>query len=675
MNLIIVESPTKARTFNRYLKGEDYFVFATMGHIRDLPENDLAVDYSNNFFPRYQIIKNKEKIVKALQNLGERNNQIILATDLDREGESIAYHTAYLLGFIEENWPDFKIRENKNKKLSRIIFHEITPSAIKSALQNPIQLRKNLIKAQQARRILDRIVGYELSPLLWKKIGKNWLSAGRVQTVALRLIVEREKEIENFQQKEFYDIYGYFNKSGNNDLDNHIKAKLIKKDEIDIYQKETLKLFAGEYSFSYSIIDEKELESIKNQLIEDNFIVKNIEEKIEKSFPPPPFITSSLQQEAFYHFGFSSKLTMKLAQDLYENGLITYHRTDSFNISSGFIFKARDYIKNNFGENYLSETIRSYKTKSKLAQEAHEAIRPTTLTEKINFKSIRHKKLYQLIFNRSIATQMKEAYYKVFEIEIKSDKNFIFKSIIKELDFDGFLRILNPKIKNKKTNLSIKKGDKLFLIKLEDKKNYTSPPPRYNDATLIKVLEEKGIGRPSTYAAILSLIQEKYYVEKNNRYFIPTQLGKSISDYLSRSFSEIFDLNFTANLENQLDNIADGKAEFIFTISNFFQKFKKILENEKKNKETINVEEKINEKCPLCRGDLIIRYSKFGKFIACNNFPQCKFTKPFLNFIKDKVCPRCGGRIVVKLTKTKKKFYSCENYPKCNYAVWKLKTD
>ena len=371
MALIIVESPTKARTFNAILKGKDFFVFATMGHIRDLPGNKISIDYQNNFKPDYAIIKNKEKIIEKLKSLALENNEIILATDPDREGESISYHTAYLLGKIQENWPEIEI---KDPSLKRIVFHEITSKALQEALDNPSSIRLDLVKAQQARRILDRIVGYELSPLLWKKTGKNWLSAGRVQTVALRLIVEREKEIANFKIEDYYQIYGNFD-SGHPEED--LKAKLISKNDILYDQKFTLKLFVGEYTYTKTSLDNTRIESVKKDIFEDQYNIIDVQEENLKRYPPPPFTTSLLQQDAFYKFGFPSKMTMSLAQGLYERGLITYHRTDSFNLSSSFVFKAKNYIAKTFGENYALEKPRGFKTKSKLAQEEHEAIRPT----------------------------------------------------------------------------------------------------------------------------------------------------------------------------------------------------------------------------------------------------------------------------------------------------------
>jgi len=673
MSLIIVESPTKARTFNRLLKGqnEKYFVFATMGHIRDLPSKSLAIDYKNNFQPKYEVIKNKKKIVDQLKKLAKENNEIILATDPDREGESIAYHIAYLLGFYQEKWPNF-LNMDKEKKLKRIVFHEITKKALDEALNSPSSVRLPLVKAQIARRLLDRIVGYELSPLLWKKIGKNWLSAGRVQTIALRLIVEREKEIENFLIEDFYRIKGLFEIKKNN-----IEAKLITFHNQSVEKKETLTLFAGPYQFSKTIIDKKNVDEIINALKNDSYKVLEIKEEVISRYPPPPFITSTLQQEAFYRFGFSSKMTMKLAQDLFEQGYITYHRTDSFNLSTNFVFKAKDYIEKKFGQDYTLEKPRGYKTKSKLAQEAHEAIRPTRLEEidKKNGLTINHLKLYRLIFDRAVATQMKEAKIKMIKITIGSDLGNTFLSESQEVIFDGFLKLLQPDF-NKKNfspkDISVK--GKANLNKIEPILSTTQPPPRYNEASLIKILEEKGIGRPSTYASILTTIQNRYYVEKENRYFKPTKLGRAIVDYLSNAFLNIFQIDFTAKMEDKLDEITQEKVDFVKLLYDFYSPFSLSLKTEKEKKEVIDVEEEIKENCPQCGAPLTIRYSRFGKFLACSRYPDCKFTKSFHQKIAGKKCPKCGGDIVVKFTKNKKRFYSCANWPKCDYVVWKLKT-
>jgi DNA topoisomerase-1 len=673
MSLIIVESPTKARTFNRLLKGqnEKYFVFATMGHIRDLPSKSLAIDYKNNFQPKYEVIKNKKKIVEQLKKLAKENNEIILATDPDREGESIAYHIAYLLGFYQEKWPNF-LDMNKEKKLKRIVFHEITKKALDEALRSPSSIRLPLVKAQIARRLLDRIVGYELSPLLWKKIGKNWLSAGRVQTIALRLIVEREREIENFLIEDFYRIKGLFEIKKNN-----VEAKLITFHNQSVEKKETLTLFAGPYQFSKTVIDKKNVNAVVNELKNDSYKVLEIKEEVINRYPPPPFITSTLQQEAFYRFGFSSKMTMKLAQDLFEQGYITYHRTDSFNLSTNFVFKAKDYIEKKFGKDYTLEKPRGYKTKSKLAQEAHEAIRPTRL-EEIDKKAgltINHLKLYRLIFDRAVATQMKEAKIKTIKITIGSDLGNIFLSESQEVIFDGFLKLLQPDFSKKNFSpKDININEKANLNKIEPILSTTQPPPRYNEASLIKILEEKGIGRPSTYATILATIQNRYYVEKENRYFKPTKLGQAIVDYLSKAFVSIFQIDFTAQMEDKLDEITQEKVDFVKLLSDFYSPFSLSLKTEKEKKEVIDVEEDIKENCPQCGVPLTIRYSRFGKFFACSRYPDCKFTKSFHQKIAGKKCPKCGGDIVVKFSKKKKRFYSCANWPKCDYVGWKLKT-
>lgn len=671
MALIIVESPTKARTFNRILDPKDYFVFATMGHIRDLPGNKIAINYEKQFKPDYIIIKNKEKIVEKLKKLASENKEIILATDLDREGESISYHVAYLLDKIKENWPEIEI---KDKNLKRIVFHEITGTALKEALKNPSGLRINLVKAQQARRILDRVVGYELSPLLWKKTGKNWLSAGRVQTVALRLIVEREKEIKNFKIEDYYQIYGNFEAGHPTGV--QIKAKLFSKDNIIYEQKTTISLFTGEYTYTKTSINKDNVEVLKQDLQTDQYHATNISEEVIKRYPPPPFTTSLLQQDAFYKFGFPSKMTMNLAQGLYERGLITYHRTDSFNLSSSFVFKAKDYIRETFGENYALEKPRGFRTKSKMAQEAHEAIRPTHLNP--NVKTIEkltsnHKKLYSLIFNRAVACQMREAEIKMIKINIEGYKKYLFISEVEQVIFDGFFRLLNPKfVQANKSCPTVELNQIVILKSPEEEALQTKSPSRYNEASLIRILEEKGIGRPSTYAPIISLIQAKNYVEKESRYFIPTVLGTTICDYLSSSFPKIFDLDFTALMEDNLDKIAEDGKDFIQILTEFYQPFKTILEERKKDNSYINIEDEVEGVCPECKGNLIKRFSRFGKFIACSNYPKCKYTKSILRTVKGKKCPKCQGDVVVRYSKSKKRFYGCSNYPKCDWSTWRF---
>lgn len=699
MALIIVESPTKARTFNRILKiqnkADQYFVYATMGHIRDLPPTKMAIDFEHQFKPEYQVDPKKKKVVDQLKNLAEKNDEIILATDLDREGESISYHVAYLLGYVDEKWPDEKLKNPPaGGKISRIVFHEITAHALEEALAHPGELRLNLVKAQQGRRILDRIVGYELSPLLWKKMGKNWLSAGRVQTVALRLIVEREKEVNAFKVEPYYQLYGFFT----NDKSLEVKAKLIKKDDVDYEVKTKMQLFDGEYTFTKTTISQDTVEPLKNDIMQKQYLISEIKEEVGKRFPPPPYTTSLLQQDAFQRFGFSSKMTMRMAQNLYERGLITYHRTDSFSLSTQFVFKAKDYITQTYGADYALEKPRGYRTKSRSAQEAHEAIRPTRLDKSIEelFKSEsktkksktkeeasnsftqNHKKLYELIFNRAIATQMKEAEVKTIKVFINSGSSraqgYEFEADFQQVMFDGFLKVLNPEFaKNNQDSVKVKLQDKMNLREVNPEELQTKPPPRYNEASLIKTLEEKGIGRPSTYAPIISLIQDKYYIEKESRYFLPTKLGTAISNYLSTAFPQIFDLSFTAHMEESLDEIANGNKNLIELLTEVYTPLKTTLDIRKNDKEVIDVEDEIDEKCPKCGGKLTVRFSKFGKFMACSNYPTCKFTKPFLVFVKNKNCPKCGGRLTVRYTKSRKKFYGCENYPKCDFSAWALK--
>ncbi len=667
MALIIVESPTKARTFNRILRGKDYYVFATLGHLRDLPTDKISIDYSKDFQPTYEIIKKKERVVDQLKKLGKKNKEIILATDPDREGESIAYHAGFLLGFFKENWPE--IKQKKDSVVKRIVFHEITPKALFEALEKPEQIRINLVKAQQARRILDRIVGYELSPLLWQKLGKNWLSAGRVQTVALRIIVEREKEINKFTKEKYFQIYGYFKNN------QELKAKLIKKDDKELEISQTIKLFAGEYTFIKTAITNDNLNQIKNDLNSDNYKISDIKEEIVKRYPPPPFTTSLLQQEGFNRFGFTSKMIMKLAQDLYERGLITYHRTDSFSLATSFVFAAKDYILKTFGEKYALEKPRGFKTRSRSAQEAHEAIRPTKLDREIDSEikdkklSKNHKLIYQMIFNRSLATQMKEAEIKITKIYILGSKNYLFEAEFQKVIFDGFLKILNPTfVKNNQNDVKFSNGEFITLTKLEPEEKETLPPPRYTEASLIKILEEKSIGRPSTYAPILSLIQDKGYVEREGRYLKPTALGTVISDYLSNGFPKIFDLDYTASMEDGLDLIAENQKKLLDLLNEFYFPFQKELKIEKNNKQKIEFKEEITENCPLCGNPLTPKISRFGKFYACSTYPKCKFTKSIPKFVQGKKCPKCSGRIVVKYSKKKRRFYGCENYPKCDFV-------
>lgn len=676
MALIIVESPTKARTFNRILKiegkGDQYFVMATMGHIRDLPGSEMAIDFKDRFRPKYEYIEKRRKLIDEMIAKAKEHDEIILATDLDREGESISYHVAYILGLIKENWPDIAFAD-VSKKVKRIVFHEITASALKEALANPSELRIDLVKAQQARRILDRIVGYELSPLLWKKTGKNWLSAGRVQTVGVRLIVEREKERTAFGSEPYVLMNGAFNVEGH-----EVTAKLKKIRGEDVEISKTIKLYAGEYTFTKTAITASTAEETKKALMGATFTVADMKEAVTNRYPTPPYTTSSLQQDAFFKHGFSSRQVMSLAQALYERGFITYHRTDSFNLSTQFVFRAKDYIIEKFGPEYALEKPRGYRTKSRSAQEAHEAIRPTKLIEvddlgkKKESLTVNHKKLYKLIFDRAVATQMKEAELKTVTFDLVSPEKHMFEAAATKIMFDGFLKLMQTTKQEDKELAHVANGTNAVIKDIEIKEQKTSPPPRYNEASLIRTMEEEGIGRPSTYAAIISLIQVKGYVEKDGRYFVPTVVGTAISDYLSQNFSHIFELDFTSEMENKFDAIADGKQEVVAMLDEFYKPFSVELEAKKKEIGGIAIKEETNEICPKCGKPMIIRFSKFGKFYACSGYPDCKTTKPFLFVVKNRKCPKCGGDIVVKFTKSRKKFYGCSNYPKCDFSAWAL---
>lgn len=687
MALIIVESPTKARTFNRIFKTKGnekgYFVFATLGHIRDLPTGSISIDYTKSFKPTYEIMTKKQKIVTELKALAKDHNDIIFATDQDREGESISYHAAYILGFMDEKWPEIKLKKDlKDKKnISRIVFHEITPHALEEALKSPSDIRLDLVKAQQTRRILDRIVGYELSPLLWKKLGKNWLSAGRVQTVALRFIVEREKEINAFNKEDYFQIYAQFKPASiTSEKDQEeFRAKLISKNDELFEQKVKIKLFASDYEYTKGLITKDTVANISADAKNDTYVIADVKETVVNKYPPPPFTTSLLQQEAINRYGFTSKMVMKFAQDLYERGLITYHRTDSFNLSTSFVFRAKDYIAETFGPEYALEKPRGYHTRLASAQEAHEAIRPTRAnrepTEISTDKKLtrNHKLIYELIFNRAIATQMKEAQVKQVKVHVKGTKGYLYEAEFQKIVFDGFLKILSPEFVGKhQKDIIYKNGSNVDLLSLAEEAKQTLPPYRYSEASLIKTLEERGIGRPSTYSSILSLIQEKGYVEKEGRYMKPTGLGDAIADYLAKSFPQVFDIDFTAKMEEDLDRIAGGQEDIIKSLEHFFAPLKKELDVQKQDTSMIEVKEEATDPCPKCGSPLQIRFSKFGKFYACSAYPKCKFTKPFLKIVEGKKCPKDEGDIVVRYTKAKRKFYGCANYPKCDYMefVW-----
>ncbi len=657
MDLIIVESPTKAKTITNFL-GKEFEVFSSYGHIRDLPKTKLGVDIENGFLPHFVVPAKAKKVLKQLKEKVTKADKVILASDEDREGEAIAWHLAEAL----------KLEE---KKSQRIVFHEITKEAILKALKEPRSLDLNLVKAQQARRVLDRLVGYKLSPFLWRKIARG-LSAGRVQSPALRFIVEREEEIKKFKSQEYWDINVILEKN----------KKVFKANLISIDNKKLDK---------FSITDEAEAKKIEKNLKGDSLKITEIKEKETSKNPLPPFKTSSLQQEAFRRFRFSSKKTMLLAQKLYEGaelptgrqGLITYMRTDSLNISHQAIGEAKKFIEKEFGKNYATKEGRIFKKKAKLVQEAHEAIRPTSIhltPEKIkDYLSNDEFKLYSLIWQRFVASQMAQAKIKKVEVIFKNekDKKYSFKSLGSQIIFDGYLKVYKQEIsENSLPSLELK--ETLPIKGIETNQHFTQPPPRYNDASLVKVLENYGIGRPSTYAPIISTLQERGYVRRDqNRNFEPTDIGILVNKILKEHFFQIVDYDFTAKIEKELDKIAENKAEYAKVLNSFWLPFSKTLaEKEKTLKKEDIAKEETNLKCPLCGAPLVIKYSKYGKFLACSNFPECKYkknlsenkNKPIQTKMK---CPKCKeGFVVIRRTKRGKIFYGCSRYPKCDWASW-----
>ncbi len=650
MNLIIVESPTKSKTLARFL-GKDYQVVSTMGHIRDLPKKKLSIDVEKDFKPEYALVPQKKEAIQKIKDSAKKAKKIFLATDPDREGEAIAFHIAYIL-------------KRKVDGLARIVFHEITKEAIEKALAEPKKINLDLFHAQQARRILDRLVGYKLSPLLWRKIRRG-LSAGRVQSVTVRLIVDREREIEKFVPEEYWEIWAKLKKHLGGQLKDApvFEAKLVKKNG------QTVK-----------IENETQSREMVDDLKEANYEIYEVERKEVKQRPLPPFSTSTLQQNAVRRLGFSSKRTMYAAQRLYEKGLITYHRTDSLNLANSAVEKMRAYINSTYGQEYVPEQPYFYRTTSKVAQEAHEAVRPTDIQrspDKISEKLGREEqRLYELIWKRALASQMKAALWDKTRIKTQatSKKNiYLLMSEGKIIKFAGWLILDNRQEPETGMELpEVKKSDDLDLVKLNPKQKFTLAPPRYSEASLIKALEERGIGRPSTYAPTISTIQTRQYVEKLEGLFQPTPLGTTVNDFLVEYFSEIVDYDFTAKMEDELDEIADGKRKWVPVIKDFYQPFEKQLEGVAKVAERVQIPTEVtDEKCPECKqGKLVIRIGKFGKFLSCSRFPECKYTAPYVPKLKGVKCSKCGGEIVVRRTRKGKQFYGCSNYPKCNWASW-----
>ena len=702
-SLVIVESPAKAKTISKIL-GKDFTVKASVGHIRDLPVKEMGIDIENNFTPNYIVIPGKEKIIKELKKASKEAENIYIAPDPDREGEAIAWHIADEV-------------KGKSKKIYRIKFNEITKSAVLESMKSPGEIDMQKVDAQQARRVLDRLVGYELSPLLWRKVRKG-LSAGRVQSVAVRLVVEREREVEAFKQEEYWSVNAEFEGSKKPQF----WAKLFK--------------FSNE---KVAIKNADEATAVVESLKDSAYLLTKIDRKKRRRMPSPPFITSTLQQEASRKLRFTAKKTMMVAQQLYEGielgeegavGLITYMRTDSNRLAAEAQQAAREYIDQTYGKEFVPEKPPVYKSKAS-AQEAHEAIRPTYLSKTPEaIKQHLNKDqnaLYKLIWNRFIASQMSPAEIEQTTFEISCDTerckgDSAFRATGSVVKFQGFMALYTEGTddildENEALLPSLKEGEQLRLLQLEPKQHFTQPPPRYTEATLVKALEEKGIGRPSTYAAILSTIQDRKYVQKSDGKFAPTELGVVVNDLLVERFSDLMDIGFTASMEENLDNIEEGKKKWVKVVKDFYKPFHEKLNEalaikgkvkpqdiatetacekcgkpmvirwgrhgrfmactgfpECKNAKPLEGETQqpaaaveTDEKCPKCGSPMVLKSGRFGKFLACSKYPECKTTKPLSTGVK---CPEDGGDIVERRTRKGKSFWSCSNYPKCKFASW-----
>jgi DNA topoisomerase-1 len=660
--LVIVESPAKARTLNRIL-GRGYSVKASIGHVRDLPKGNLGVDIDEGFVPKYVVPAEKKKTVNEIKKAAGEAASIFLATDPDREGEAISWHLVEAAKLSKDGTP-----------IQRVAFHEITREAVLEAFQHPRSIDMNLVNAQQARRILDRLVGYKLSPLLWRKVQRG-LSAGRVQSVAVRMIVDREREIQSFIPREYWLMDVELAPAEGNK--SRFKARV----------------FALADGTKLDIGNKDEAEKVAADLKKARYVVKSVATKQVGRQPAPPFITSTLQQEASQRLRFSPARTMAIAQQLYEGlhlgkegsvGLITYMRTDSTHVAASAISEARNFVAEKYGEEFLPSKPRSFTRKSKWAQEAHEAIRPTQIYREPQqlkaFLEPAQLKLYDLIWKRMVASQMSAALYNTTSVEVEAtnDKNqprgYLLKAASSVVKFNGFMIVYSEskdEDERKEHYVSLPKlktGDKLIYLGMFPEQAFTQPPPRYTEATLIKTLEQKGIGRPSTYAPILSTIQERDYVKKEGGRFCPTELGTTVNGILTAHFPNIVDPGFTAKMERQLDEIAQGKHAWTLALQEFYPPFRDTLDKAWANLEKVNTTQPSEEKCPTCDRPMVIKVGRFGKFLACSGYPDCKTTRPYM--VKTGVsCPQCGGEIVQRISKKKKVFYGCSNYPNCRFAI------
>ena len=667
--LVIVESPAKARTVGRFL-GKGYTVKASVGHVRDLLRSQLSVDVDNQFEPKYRVPNEKRSIVKELKAEASRVKEIYLATDPDREGEAIAWH---LLEAAEID-PD---------RTKRVVFHEITKDAIEHAFQEPREINMDLVNAQQARRVLDRLVGYKISPLLWRKV-RSRLSAGRVQSAALRILVEREQAIRNFNPEEYWSI----------------DADLIHPDKPPAFRARLVRID----SENISIVSEEAMAPVLEDLRGASFSVGSVKRSTRTRRPAAPFTTSTMQQDASRRLGFTARKTMAVAQQLYEGielgggdqvGLITYMRTDSTQIAKQAVDQTREHIRANYGEAYLPDKAPVYQTQTQRAQEAHEAVRPTSIKRTpAAMKACLSRdqyRLYSLIWNRLVASQMKPVVYDTLAIQVEGKSGsheYKLKVTASSIAFDGFLRVYADKrdkndgdngngedkddLKAQMDELpDLVSGDRLNLVELFPAQHFTQPPSRFTDATLVRALEEHGIGRPSTYAPIISTLRARGYAVREKRKLIPTEIGEVVDDLVLNHFPNIVDLGFTAGMETELDEIADGKLNWPEVIERFYGPFAQQLDEAEIAMPEVKAEpEYLDRPCPECGQPLMIRFGRFGKFIGCSTFPTCRHTEPLLEKI-DVLCPKCGGDIVRRKTRKGRTFYGCSNYPECDFTSWK----
>ena len=647
--LVIVESPAKAKTIEKFLGKSHYTVKASVGHVRDLPKSQLGVDIENNFEPKYINIRGKGDLIKELKKEAKKAKKVYLATDPDREGEAISWHLSYILNIDE-------------KEECRIEFNEITKDAIKKAIKNPRSIDRNLVDAQQARRVLDRLLGYQISPILWQKVRKG-LSAGRVQSVTTKLVCEREEEINSFIPKEYWTI----------DL-------IVKNKDGEEF---TLK-FYGEDGKKIELENEKQVKEILEIIKNNDLVVNKIESKSRRKSAPKPFTTSVLQQDAANRLNFTTKKTMMVAQELYEGidikgegtvGLISYIRTDSKRISEEAKEKAKNYIVESIGENYYKNQTKENKSKKddKKVQDAHEAIRPTSVERtpdsiKDSLSKDQYK-LYNLIWRRFVASQMEDSVFDVLNVECKIS-NLVFKATGSKLKFDGYTKIYNFTEREDKILPSLSEGENLKIEKEDPAQHFTSPPPRYTEASLVKTLEELGIGRPSTYAPTITTILNRGYVEKDGTSLLPTELGIIVTKILDENFQKFMDVDFTANMESQLDEIEEGNAEWKKVVEEFYSPLKEAIRIAMEKIEKVNMDEETDEICEICGANMVIKYGRFGKFMACKNYPECKNTRPIVNKIGVK-CPKCkDGDVIMRKSKKNKVFYGCSNYPECDFVAW-----